>query len=70
VPVWWQGIVGKLTRLNNLRVWQIPSEQAQALAGLAERSMQLQVSVQDGQVFVVSGERTAEIHPQLLYPAQ
>ena len=69
VPVWWQGIVGKFTRLNNLRVWQIPSEQSQALAGLAERSMQLQVSVQDGQVFVVSGDRTAEIHPQRLYPA-
>jgi uncharacterized protein YaeQ len=69
VPVWWQGIVNKLTRLNNLRVWQIPAEQSQALAGLAERSMQLQVSVQDGQVFVVSGERTAEIHPHLLYPA-
>lgn len=68
VPVWWQGIANKLTRLNNLKVWQLPAEQTQALAGLAERSMQLQVSVQDGQVFVVSGERTAEIHPQLLYP--
>lgn len=70
VPVWWQGIANKLTRLNNLRVWQIPAEQSQALAALAERSMQLQVSVQDGQVFVVSGEQTAEIHPHLLYPAQ
>jgi uncharacterized protein YaeQ len=70
VPVWWQGIANKLTRLNNLQVWQLPAEQTQALAGLAERSMQLQVSVQDGQVFVVSGDRTAEIHPQLLYPAQ
>jgi uncharacterized protein YaeQ len=70
VPVWWQGIANKLTRLNNLRVWQIPAEQSQALAALAQRSMQLQISVQDGQVFVVSGEHTAEIHPHLLYPAQ
>jgi uncharacterized protein YaeQ len=69
VPVWWAGIANKLTRLSNLKVWQIPAAQSQALAALAERSMQLQVSVQDGQVFVVGGDRTAEIHPQLLYPA-
>ena len=30
VPVWWNGIANKLTRLNNLSVWQLPSEQSQA----------------------------------------
>lgn len=69
VPIWWQGIVNKLVRLSNLQVWQVPAEQSQALAALAERSMQLQVNVQDGQVLVVSGERMAEIHPQRLHPA-
>jgi uncharacterized protein YaeQ len=69
VPVWWQGIANKLARLNNLQVWQIPSEQSQALATMVERSMQLQISVQDGQIFVVCGDRTAEVHPHRLYPA-
>lgn len=69
VPIWWQGIVNKLVRLSNLQVWQVPAEQSQALAALAERSMQLQINVQDGQVLVVSGERMAEIHPQRLHPA-
>lgn len=46
--VWWRGIESKLTRLDKLQVWRIPSAQAQALAALAERSMQLQATVQDG----------------------
>ena len=69
VPVWWPGIAGKLVRLQNLQVWQVPSAQSQALGALAERSMQLQVNVQDGQVLVVSGERMVEIQPQRLHPA-
>lgn len=46
--VWWRGIEGKLTRLDKLQVWRVPSEAAQALAKLAERSMQLQATVQEG----------------------
>lgn len=69
VPVWWPGIAGKLVRLQNLQVWQVPSAQSQALGALAERSMQLQVNVQDGQVLVVSGDRMVEIQPQRLHPA-
>jgi uncharacterized protein YaeQ len=37
------GIETKLTRAANLVVWQIEAAQSQALAKLAERSMQLQV---------------------------
>jgi ACR3 family arsenite transporter len=52
VPIWWGGIENKLTRLSNLNVWQIPADQAQALAALAQRSMQWQVTVQDGSIWV------------------
>jgi uncharacterized protein YaeQ len=69
VPVWWQGIAAKLARLRNLEVWQLPAAQSQALAALAQRAMQLQISVQDGAVYVVQGDRTAEVTPQRLYPA-
>jgi uncharacterized protein YaeQ len=55
-PVWWDGIATKLTRARNLTVWQIPTEQSQALAALAQRSMQLQFSVQDGTVWVSAGD--------------
>ena len=50
--VWWATTASKLTRAQNLTVWQIPSEQSQALGQLAQRSMQLQITVQDGTLWV------------------
>ena len=64
--VWWRGIEGKLTRTPKLAVWQIPAEQSQALAALAERSMQLQISIQDGSVYVSTANASVEIHPVAL----
>lgn len=65
-PVWWSGIATKLTRANNLHIWQIPHEQSQALAKLAQRTMQLQITVQDGTVWVNDGSESLEITPQRL----
>ena len=62
-PIWWYGIASKIARAGNIAVWQIPSTQAQALATLARRGMQLQVSVQDGTVWVGDAERSIEIEP-------
>ena len=66
--VWWAGIAAKLTRLRNLAVWHLPSEQSQALAGLAERSMQLQVTVQEGQIWVGNGAQSVELALTRLNP--
>ena len=67
-PVWWSGIASKITRARNVAVWQIEAAQSQALAALAQRSMQLQVSVQDGTAYVSEGTRTVEITPVRLNP--
>lgn len=69
VPIWWGGIETKLSRLSNLTVWQIPADQAQALAGLAQRSMQWQVTVQDGSVWVSDGQQSVELSPHPLKTA-
>jgi uncharacterized protein YaeQ len=61
--IWWASVQNKLTRLNNLWVWQLPAAQSQALAELAARSMQLQVTVQDGQVWIGNNDRSVEVHP-------
>jgi uncharacterized protein YaeQ len=66
-PVWWAGIQAKLARLANLRVWLLPAAQSRELAALAERSMALQVTVQDAVVWVGNGQRSVEIHPQTLF---
>ena len=68
-PIWWAGVATKITRASNLAVWQVPAEQSQALAGLAQRTMHVQVTVQDGHVWVGDGERSVEITPQQLYGA-
>lgn len=62
-PVWWKGIESKLTRADNLTVWQIEAEQSRALEKLASRSMQLQLSVQDGTLWFSTANDTVEITP-------
>lgn len=66
-PIWWQGLENKLTRARNLTVWHLPSEQSEALAALAQRSMQLDVTVQDAAIWVGDGQRSVEVAPVRLY---
>lgn len=66
VAVWWSGIQNKLSRLGNLSVWQLPNDQSQALADLADRSMQWQLTIQDGHIWVSTERTTVELAPQLL----
>ena len=65
-PIWWAGVKNKLTRTERLAVWQLPSEQSAALAALAQRSMQLQVTVQDGLVWINDGLHSLELGLQAL----
>ncbi len=67
-PIWWSGIATKITRARNIQVWQIAAARAQALAELAQRSMQLQVSVQDGTAWVGDGDRSVEVSLVRLNP--
>lgn len=68
-PIWWSGVDTKITRARNVQVWQIAADASQALAALAQRTMQLQVTVQDGTVWVGDGARSVEITPQRLNPS-
>jgi uncharacterized protein YaeQ len=61
--IWWRGMAGKVQRLEKLQVWRVPSESSQALAHMAERSMQMQATVQDG-VLTLSGDRDS-VHIEL-----
>lgn len=62
-PVWWRGLQSRITRTHNVAVWQIEAEQSQALAALAQRSMQLQVTVQDGTLWFSEADRSVELRP-------
>jgi uncharacterized protein YaeQ len=64
--VWWKGIENKLSRLNNLTVWQIDADASAQLTALADRTMQLQVTVQDGSVWITTDKGAVEITPRKL----
>lgn len=67
VPIWWDKIQGKLTRFDNLRVINLPQEATEALAQLAERNMNLQFTVQDGEVGVGNEQTLVTVTPEPLY---
>lgn len=61
--IWWKGVETKLSRLANLQVWRIPAPAAQALVPLAQRSMSLQATVQDGVLMLGDGAVNVDIEP-------
>ena len=68
-PVWWRGLEGRLARARNVAVWQLDAAESQALAALAERTMNWHVTVQEGTVSVNSGDRVVDLTPVVLKPA-
>jgi len=61
--IWWNGVRDKLARQSNLTVWNLPPEVAPALAALTARSMRLQCTLQDGQVWITDGQQTVLVEP-------
>ncbi len=64
VPVWWEKQRKKLTRHQNLTIIDLSPEGTETLAGLAERTMNLQVSIQDGEVSVGNSEKLVTLTPE------
>jgi uncharacterized protein YaeQ len=61
--IWWDKIADGLSRSKNLTVIDIPAATVQALAAMAERNMQLQCLVQDGQAQLMSDKATVTVEP-------
>ena len=59
--VWFKGVENKINRLSNLSIYQIPHEQSQQLASMAERTMQLQATIQDGHLLMSNGQVSLDI---------
>jgi uncharacterized protein YaeQ len=67
VDVWWRQNCEKLERQNNLTVLNLPAAGTQALAALVDRSMQLQCTIQDGQVWLANQSDSAHLEPATLW---
>lgn len=66
VDLWWAKDGAAMARIANLRVLALSAEESAALVALATRSMELQCTIQDGQVWLTDGERTVLIEPRTL----
>lgn len=59
--IWWKQINSRLDRAKNLQIKNIPSATSQALAKLAQRNMQLQCTIQDGQIWLSGGDESVQV---------
>jgi len=63
VGPWWQRNVDRLSRFANLKIVELSEETTRELAGLVKRSMQLSITIQDGELWLDEGDRTLAISP-------
>ncbi|RZT94907.1 YaeQ family protein [Rivibacter subsaxonicus] len=68
--LWWQQNRATLEKLPGLRVRRIDADASAALVGLAERSMRLNCTVQDGHVWIGNDRQTVDFVPEDLKLAQ
>lgn len=59
--IWWDQIAGKIDRAKNVAVFQLDSATSTALAQMAQRTMQLQCTVQDGEMWMSAGDEPLHI---------
>ena len=64
--MWFAQNSGQFGRLRNLTVINLPVESTRAIANLAQRTMQLQCTIQDGQVWLSNGNESVQVERVLL----
>ena len=62
---WWTQNREALARIDNLRVVDLPQAFTRALAALAKRNLQVQVTAQDGEIWISVGEQTLNVCPEV-----
>lgn len=66
VDVWWSKIKNKIYDFKNLNVYKIDESTCEQLIKLAERNMNLQCSIDSGQIWLGNNETTVHIVPVTL----
>ena len=61
--IWWDKIKNSVMRFDNLQVVGLSEQTTEALAKLANRTMKLQVNIQDGDVMVSVGDEIVNLTP-------
>jgi len=66
VDIWWKKTGKDLARLGNLSVFALPEASSQALEGLAQRTMRMSCTIQDGDVWLSDGQSNVQVVVQAL----
>ncbi len=61
--VWWKALENKVSRLAKLEVWGLHHESTQSLVAMAERSMQIQATIQEQTLTLSSSKGSVDIEP-------
>ncbi|MDN4052184.1 YaeQ family protein [Massilia sp. YIM B02763] len=64
--IWFKGLASKIDRNRKISVVNIPAGTSAQLEKLAQRSMQLQCTIQDGQVWLTDGTETVMVEREVL----
>ncbi|OZG71786.1 hypothetical protein BTA51_19340 [Hahella sp. CCB-MM4] len=67
-PVWWQKNQKDLVRFDNLRIYSIDQETLASMAVMAARTMDLQCTIQDGQLWLSDATNNLSFELKTLFP--
>jgi uncharacterized protein YaeQ len=68
--LWWEQVAGALDKSRNVSVVKLPTAATRELAALADRTMNLTCTIQDGQIWLSNDAVSVEVHPESLKRAQ
>jgi uncharacterized protein YaeQ len=68
--IWWNQVGSRVERAKNLTVINLPQAASLALEKLAQRNMQFQCTLQDGQIWIAGPEQTVQIDLTVLKAPQ
>lgn len=68
--VWWKKVANKVSQFNNLTVLQLNAESSQELSKLAARNMQLQCTIQDGEIWLSTEDAQITLKLDVLQAAR
>jgi len=66
VELWWASVQERVAKQARLTVRDIPADASQALARLAQRSMRLQCTIQDGHIWMADDQTSVPIELRAL----
>lgn len=63
--LWWKQSGDALARLEKLTVFDLPQAGTRALAELADRNMEMQITIQDGQIWISNDRTSVQLEPEI-----